>query len=181
MAGFVVADSEVADPAVQAGGRGPDDVFGGGRASAADHAEGVCRRSAQARRPAAAARVGGMADEETVRVDLWIWSVRLVKTRSMATAACRGGHVRVNDERVKPSAVVRTGDEVRLRHAGRERVVVVKRIVRKRVGAPVAAECFADISPPPPPREALMPMARPRILMRENVLCRQKLRSAMRR
>lgn len=99
-----------------------------------------------------------MADEETVRVDLWIWSVRLVKTRSMATAACRGGHVRVNDERVKPSAVVRAGDEVRLRHAGRERVVVVKRIVRKRVGAPVAAECFADNSPPPPPREALIPI-----------------------
>lgn len=100
------------------------------------------------------------ADEETVRVDLWIWSVRLVKTRSLATAACRAGHVRVNDERAKPATSVKVGDEVRLRHAGRERIVVVRRIVRKRVGAPVAEQCLTDNSPPPPPREALIPVAR---------------------
>ncbi|MFB4315303.1 RNA-binding S4 domain-containing protein [Actinomadura sp. 21ATH] len=102
-----------------------------------------------------------MAGEgESVRVDLWIWSVRLVKTRSMATDACRGGHVRVNDVRVKPAATVRPGDEVRVRLDGRERIVVVQKIVRKRVGAPAAAECLIDKSPPPPPREALMPVAR---------------------
>lgn len=94
---------------------------------------------------------------ETVRVDSWIWSVRLVKTRSLAATACRGGHVRVNGERVKPSHPVRVGDEVRLRHAGRDRVVIVKRLIRKRVGAPVAAECYVDNSPPPPPREAVAP------------------------
>ena len=98
------------------------------------------------------------ADDGTVRVDVWIWCVRLVKTRSMATAACRGGHVRINDERVKPASVVRPGDEVRLRHGGRERIVIVRRIVRKRVGAPAAQECFTDNSPPPPPREALIPI-----------------------
>lgn len=100
------------------------------------------------------------ADEGTVRVDVWIWCVRLVKTRSMATTACRGGHVRVNDERVKPAFLVRPGDEVRLRHGGRERIVIVQRIVRKRVGAAVAGECFIDNSPPPPPREALIPIGR---------------------
>ncbi|MBC6461137.1 RNA-binding S4 domain-containing protein [Actinomadura sp. HBU206391] len=100
------------------------------------------------------------ADAGSVRVDVWIWCVRLVKTRSMATAACRGGHVRVNDERVKPASVVRPGDEVRLRHGGRERIVIVRQIVRKRVGAPEAAECFTDNSPPPPPREALIPIGR---------------------
>jgi ribosome-associated heat shock protein Hsp15 len=100
------------------------------------------------------------ADQETVRVDVWIWSVRLVKTRSLATAACRAGHVRVNDERVKPAAAVRPGDQVRVRLAGRERIVVVRRVVRKRVGAPVAVECYTDHSPPPPPREALLPIAR---------------------
>ncbi|MBB5939680.1 ribosome-associated heat shock protein Hsp15 [Streptomyces zagrosensis] len=93
------------------------------------------------------------ADEGTVRIDSWIWSVRLTKTRSVAATACRGGHVRVNGDRVKPAAVVRPGDEVRLFHAGRERIVVVSRVVRKRVGAAVAAECYVDKSPPPPPRE----------------------------
>jgi ribosome-associated heat shock protein Hsp15 len=52
---------------------------------------------------------------------------------------------------------VRVGDEVRLRHDGRERVVVVTRLIRKRVGAPVAAQCYIDNSPPPPPREAVAP------------------------
>jgi ribosome-associated heat shock protein Hsp15 len=98
-------------------------------------------------------------DEGSVRVDVWIWSVRLLKTRSMATAACRAGHVRVNDQRVKPAAAVRVGDEVRLRHDGRERVVVVRKIVGKRVGAAVAEECLTDNSPPPPPRQ-LLPVAR---------------------
>jgi ribosome-associated heat shock protein Hsp15 len=98
------------------------------------------------------------ADDESVRADLWIWSVRLVKTRSLATAACRGGHVRVNDDRVKPATSVRPGDEVRVRHEGRERVVIVRRIVRKRVGAAAAAEWYEDHSPPPPPREALIPI-----------------------
>ncbi|MFD9330864.1 RNA-binding S4 domain-containing protein [Streptomyces sp. NPDC060065] len=105
----------------------------------------------------AAAKAAGPAGGESVRVDSWIWSVRLVKTRSMGATACRGGHVRVNGERVKPAYAVRVGDEVRLRHAGRERVVVVKRVIRKRVGPPVAAECFVDNSPPPPPREAIAP------------------------
>ncbi|MGW3411107.1 RNA-binding S4 domain-containing protein [Streptomyces sp. NPDC000888] len=104
-----------------------------------------------------AAKAAGPAGGESVRVDSWIWSVRLVKTRSMGATACRGGHVRVNGERVKPAYAVRVGDEVRLRHAGRERVVVVKRVIRKRVGPPVAAECFVDNSPPPPPREAIAP------------------------
>jgi ribosome-associated heat shock protein Hsp15 len=99
------------------------------------------------------------SDEGVVRVDSWIWSVRLTKTRSLAATACRAGHVRVNGERVKPAHVLRPGDEVRLRDAGRERIVVVSRLVRKRVGAAVAAECFIDNSPPPPPREEVVVVA----------------------
>ncbi|THA81517.1 S4 domain-containing protein [Streptomyces sp. A0592] len=97
-----------------------------------------------------------MADEVsgtetgTVRVDAWIWSVRLTKTRAIAATACRAGHVKVNGERAKPAQAIRAGDEVRLFHAGRERSVVVRRSVSKRVGAPVAAECLIDKSPPPP-------------------------------
>ncbi|MFD5478418.1 RNA-binding S4 domain-containing protein [Streptomyces hawaiiensis] len=105
----------------------------------------------------AAAEAAGPQGGTTVRVDSWIWSVRLVKTRSMGATACRGGHVRVNGERVKPAHGVRVGDEVRLRHEGRERVVVVTRLIRKRVGPPVATQCYVDNSPPPPPREAVAP------------------------
>ena len=79
--------------------------------------------------------------------------MRLAKTRSAASGACRAGHVRVNGVRVKPAHAVRAGDEVRLRHEGRERVVIVQRVITKRAGAPVAVECYIDNSPPPPPRE----------------------------
>ncbi|MFD7508922.1 RNA-binding S4 domain-containing protein [Streptomyces sp. NPDC059853] len=93
----------------------------------------------------------------TVRVDVWIWSVRLAKTRSTAAAACKAGHVRINGDRAKPAQPVKPGDEVRIRQEGRERIVKVTRLIRKRVGAPVAVECYTDHSPPPPPREAVAP------------------------
>ncbi|MEU0070205.1 RNA-binding S4 domain-containing protein [Streptomyces sp. NPDC006332] len=105
----------------------------------------------------AAAEAAAPKTGETVRLDSWIWAVRLVKTRSMGATACRGGHVRVNGERVKPAYTVHVGDEVRLRGEGRERIVVVKRLIRRRVGAPVAAQCYIDNSPPPPPRAAVAP------------------------
>lgn len=92
-------------------------------------------------------------------MDSWIWSVRLARTRSAASVACRAGHVKVNGVRVKPAHVVRAGDEVRLRYEERERIVVVQRVITKRVGAPVAAECYIDNSPPPPPREEAVAVA----------------------
>ena len=85
--------------------------------------------------------------------------MRLARTRSAASSACRAGHVRVNGVRVKPAHLVRAGDEIRLRQDGRERVVLVTQVISKRVGAPVAAECYIDHSPPPPPRETATPVA----------------------
>jgi ribosome-associated heat shock protein Hsp15 len=89
----------------------------------------------------------------SARVDAWVWAVRLAKTRSAATAACKAGHVQVNGERAKPAQPVRVGDEVRLRSTEFERTVTVVRIVSKRVGAVIAAECFVDLTPPRPPKE----------------------------
>ncbi len=90
---------------------------------------------------------------DSTRVDRWLWAVRVYKTRQAANEACRAGHVRVNDGRVKPAATVRVGDTVSARAGGRERVLEVARVIDKRVGAPAAAECVIDRSPPPPPPE----------------------------
>ncbi len=96
-------------------------------------------------------------------MDSWIWSVRLAKSRSAASTACKGGHVRVNGARVKPAHVVRPGDEVRVRQGDRDRILIVAKVITRRVGAPAAAECYIDNSPPPPPREAFVAVpARPR-------------------
>ena len=90
---------------------------------------------------------------DATRIDRWLWSVRVYKTRSAATDACSGGHVRLNGHPAKPAATVRVGDRVEANVYGRPRVLEVARVIDKRVGAPVAADCFVDHSPPPPPRE----------------------------
>ncbi|MEO5874136.1 MAG: RNA-binding S4 domain-containing protein [Streptosporangiaceae bacterium] len=102
------------------------------------------------------------AELMTGRVDSWIWAVRLTKTRSAASDACKGGHVRVNGVRAKPAQTVKVGDEVRVRLDGHERIAVVARIIVKRVGPPVAAECYVDKSPPAPPREQIVVAVRDR-------------------
>jgi len=90
---------------------------------------------------------------DTVRVDAWLWGIRIFRTRSAATAASKAGHISVNDERAKPAQSVRIGDIVRVRIGGDERIVQVARLIVKRVGAPVAVECYLDLTPPKPPRE----------------------------
>lgn len=95
-----------------------------------------------------------MTELGTARADSWLWAVRLVKTRSAATALCKAGHVKLNGERVKPAQHVKTGDELQFRvEGGPPKIVIVRGLYVKRVGAPVAATAYEDISPPPPPKE----------------------------
>ena len=90
----------------------------------------------------------------TARVDSWLWAVRVYKTRSAATTACRAGHVRVNGEKAKAAQQVRPGDELRVRIAGFDRILVVREPIAKRVGAAQVAAAAEDRTPPPPPRES---------------------------
>ena len=86
--------------------------------------------------------------QHAVRVDVWLWAVRIFKSRSLATQACRAGHVRIGRVAVKAAASVRVGDEVRVKIHGFDRVLRVKAVLRKRVGAPVAATAYEDLTPP---------------------------------
>ncbi|WP_396641631.1 RNA-binding S4 domain-containing protein [Microbacterium sp.] len=90
-----------------------------------------------------------------VRTDAWLWAVRVYKTRSAATTACRAGHVRVNGDRAKAAQPIGPGDEVRIRIAGFDRTLIVRQTLVKRVGAPAAALAYEDLTPPPPPREEI--------------------------
>lgn len=67
----------------------------------------------------------------------------------MATQLCEGGHVRVNGNSAKPSTRIRAGDVVHALIAERERILEVVHPIETRVGAPVAATCYIDNSPPP--------------------------------
>ena len=92
---------------------------------------------------------------ESARVDRWLWAVRLTKTRPDAAAACRGGHVRINDRPAKPSTTVVPGDRVQARVGETTRIVEVVRVIQKRVGAADAVTCFLDRTPKPPPTAAI--------------------------
>ena len=99
---------------------------------------------------------------ESTRVDRWLWSVRLVKTRTDAAEACRGGHVRVNGRPAKPATMVSPGDEVRAGVGQTTRVVEVVRVIQKRVGAADAVTCFLDRTPKPAAAETIAVAARDR-------------------
>ena len=89
----------------------------------------------------------------SVRVDKWLWSVRVFKTRRQATDACSAGRVRINGDVAKPAAKVKIGDVVQAVRRDRTIIYVAQELIEKRVSAPRAAECVEDRSPPPPKRQ----------------------------
>ena len=90
---------------------------------------------------------------DSVRIDKWLWAARLFKHRTDATKACSGGHVKLNEQPVKPSKSVRIDDTIQARTPGGLRIVVVKGLSDKRGPASVAQTLYEDHSPPPPPRD----------------------------
>ena len=87
---------------------------------------------------------------DRTRVDRWLWAIRLYKTRSDATAACKAGQVSVNGSTAKPATTVSAGDRIVARAGGRQRTVEVVEVIDKRVGAAVASGCHVDHTPPEP-------------------------------
>lgn len=92
-------------------------------------------------------------DMSSVRVDSWVWGVRLAKTRSQATTACRAGHVRINDQTAKAAQSVKIGDVVKVRQHGFDKIYRVTGLPTKRGSATEAAKHFDDLTPLPLPRE----------------------------
>ena len=85
-----------------------------------------------------------------VRIDKWLWSVRIYKSRSMATNACKAGKVKVAGINVKPSFLLEPGMEVNVNKKEKHWIVVPKKLIEKRVGAAIAVECYEDRSPEVP-------------------------------
>ena len=91
---------------------------------------------------------------EEVRVDKWLWAARFFKSRTMAATACAGGKVDVNDQRIKPSRVVRPGDRLEITLPRGKRIVRVAGLADRRGSGAEAARLYEDLTPPPPPKEA---------------------------
>jgi len=88
------------------------------------------------------------SSDSASRIDKWLWSVRLFKTRSLASDACRAGSVTIGDLTVKPARDVRTGEIIVVRQGLIERTLVVKAVPASRVGAPLVSTFCEDRTPP---------------------------------
>ena len=85
---------------------------------------------------------------ENVRLDKWLWAMRIYKTRSEALEACRGSAVRLNGSPAKPAAKVRIGDSVTARTKDMRRTLKVLALSEKRLGAARVPEFMEDCTPP---------------------------------
>lgn len=98
---------------------------------------------------------------DSIRVDKWLWAARVFKTRSLASTACDGGKVDVNDEAAKPARKVRAGDLISVSlPRGHRRILKVAGIGDRRGSAEAAKALFEDLTPPEPPRPRLAPPPR---------------------
>ncbi|MGC9355630.1 MAG: RNA-binding S4 domain-containing protein [Mariniphaga sp.] len=85
---------------------------------------------------------------ENVRIDKWLWAVRVFKTRSQATEACRKGRVVIGDLPVKPSRDVHPGEVVKVRKPPLTRSFKVLALAEKRMSAKLAVDFIEDVTPP---------------------------------
>lgn len=88
-----------------------------------------------------------MKDLEKVRVDKWLWSVRIFKSRSLASDKCKRGKVKVNGKIVKASAEIKVDDIIEVEKNKFNLSFHVIGIIKKRVGAPIAQEQYKDLTP----------------------------------
>ena len=86
---------------------------------------------------------------ESVRIDRWLWAARCFKSRTQATTACEGGHVKLDGRRAKPSGAVRVGDSIELWTPRGTRIFRVERLAIRRGPTSVARALYEDLTPAP--------------------------------
>jgi len=88
-----------------------------------------------------------MAEQEKLRIDKYLWSIRLFKTRSMATEACRAGRVKQNGQNVKPSVIVKIGDVYQVTKGIEKKMIEVLELSHTRTEFKIASTKYKDITP----------------------------------
>ncbi|HKP31649.1 MAG TPA: RNA-binding S4 domain-containing protein [Chitinophagaceae bacterium] len=88
-----------------------------------------------------------MGEKEKLRVDKYLWSIRLFKTRSLATDACDSGKVKLNGMQVKPSKAVAVGDEYEVKTEAKRWRIKVADLLHNRVSYELSLKYYIDITP----------------------------------
>ncbi len=82
-----------------------------------------------------------------LRIDKYLWAIRIFKTRSLATEACKAGRIKLNGQNLKPSAVVKLGDVYSIQKGPERKVVEVTGLLERRVDAKTAVQFYQDKTP----------------------------------
>jgi ribosome-associated heat shock protein Hsp15 len=88
-----------------------------------------------------------MAEKEKLRLDKYLWSIRLFKTRTMAAAACDTGKVKQNGTSVKAAKNVNVGDEYEVKTEARKWVIKVTGLLQSRMAYAEAIKYYIDLTP----------------------------------
>lgn len=88
-----------------------------------------------------------MSSAEAIRIDKYLWAIRLYKTRSIATEACRAGRVKMNGIDVKPSHEIKVGETYEVNIEQMHKVIQVKALLANRVGAKLVENYMTDCTP----------------------------------
>ena len=83
---------------------------------------------------------------EKVRVDRWLWSVRIFKSRSLATDACKTRKVKIDDKPIKPSYLIKKGEVLQVQKEGFNLIIEVVDLINKRVSANLAEPCYNNMT-----------------------------------
>ncbi|WP_199139433.1 RNA-binding S4 domain-containing protein [Pedobacter sp. ASV12] len=85
--------------------------------------------------------------EEKLRIDKYLWAIRLFKTRSLATDACKAGRIKLNGQNIKPSAIVKVGDVYQVSKGIEKKIIEVVELSYNRTDAKIAVTKYKDLTP----------------------------------
>lgn len=87
------------------------------------------------------------SESEKLRIDKYLWAIRIFKTRSLATEACKAGRVKLNGQNIKPSYVVKIGETFAIQKGPERKVIFVTGLLERRVDAKTAVQFYEDRTP----------------------------------
>lgn len=90
-----------------------------------------------------------MPEDKTdkLRIDKYLWAIRIFKTRSLATDACKAGRIKLDQQSIKPSYVVKIGDVYHIQKDQQKKIIKVVGLLERRLDAPSVQQYFEDLSP----------------------------------
>ncbi len=81
-----------------------------------------------------------------IRVDKWLWNVRIFKSRTKATDSCKSGKIKINDLNIKPSYLIEAGEIIQVRKDGFDLIFKAVELIDRRVNATLAAPCYENLT-----------------------------------